>query len=121
MFRTGLEWLPSVSVTRLVGMSAQLALIALWAVGMCLLVGAGAEAFQLLFPVRHAAVGDVLLNAASGTLAAAMASRCDFSSGLLRTDPRGGCGGRTGRANHGAAVPAHPGRPLPVAPARTGR
>ncbi len=43
--------------------------------GMCLLVGLGAESFQLLFPGRQATLADVLLNAASGTLAAGLAWR----------------------------------------------
>lgn len=45
-----------------------------WTVGFCLAAGIGAELFQLLFPGRHAALADVLLNAASGALAAAVAS-----------------------------------------------
>ena len=43
--------------------------------GICLLTGLGSEAFQLLFPERQAALADVLLNAASGTLAAGLAWR----------------------------------------------
>lgn len=45
------------------------------AVGICLLVGIGSEGTQLLFLGRHASVGDVLLNAASGTLATMLATR----------------------------------------------
>ena len=47
-----------------------------WAIGICFLTGIGSEGIQLLFPGRHASVGDILLNGASGTLAAALASRC---------------------------------------------
>lgn len=46
-----------------------------WTVGICLLVGVASEAVQLLFPARHATLADVLLNAASGSLAAALATR----------------------------------------------
>ena len=47
--------------------------------GMCLLVGLSSESFQLLFPGRQATLADVLLNAASGTLAAGLAWRCSPS------------------------------------------
>ena len=45
------------------------------AAGICILVGIGSEGIQLLFPGRHASVGDVLLNGASGILATVLATR----------------------------------------------
>lgn len=53
-----------------------------WTVGICVLAGTGSEAFQLLFPVRQAALADVLLNAASGTLAAVLGARSSPSAGV---------------------------------------
>ena len=47
-----------------------------WVIGICFLTGIGSEGIQLMFPGRHASVADVLLNGGSGTLAAALTSRC---------------------------------------------
>ena len=46
----------------------------LWTVGFCFLVGLSSEAFQF-FVGRQAAASDILLNTASGALAAALALR----------------------------------------------
>jgi glycopeptide antibiotics resistance protein len=40
-----------------------------WAAVICLLIALGSEGMQLFVPGRHASVGDVVLNAASGVLA----------------------------------------------------
>lgn len=52
-----------------------------WAVGICFLVGLSSEMFQF-FVGRHAAASDILLNTASGTLAAALALRGSGSTTL---------------------------------------
>lgn len=46
----------------------------IWAVGICLLIGSASEILQI-FTGRDPSLADVLLNAASGTLAAALAIR----------------------------------------------
>ena len=48
--------------------------------GICFLTGIASEGIQLMFYGRHASLGDVLLNGASGTLAAALASLCSHYS-----------------------------------------